>query len=107
MFDRASNRTIVWSKFTAAECAQDRYILLPLAQLKQDMRMLAELLDPEGLEAFSTELQACMAGADRAPGLEFHALDLHINDNAFCEAALQVFDRWVAEGKVVAGGAPA
>ena len=63
------------------------------------------LHDPEGLEAFNRELQACMASAERPPGLEFHALDLHINDNAFCEEALQVFDRWVAEGKVVAGGA--
>jgi len=65
------------------------------------------LHDSEGLEAFSTELQACMADAGQASGLEFHPLDLHINDDAFCEAALQVFDRWVAEGKVVAGGAPA
>jgi hypothetical protein len=51
VFDRATNRTIVWSKFTSSECAQDRYILLPMAQLKPDMRMLPELLDPEGLEA--------------------------------------------------------
>jgi uncharacterized protein (UPF0261 family) len=63
------------------------------------------LHDPEGLEAFSTELQACMVSAERPPGLEFQALDLHINDDAFCEAALQVFDRWVAEGKVAASGA--
>ena len=63
------------------------------------------LHDPEGLVAFSTELQACMVSAERPPGLEFQALDLHINDDAFCEAALQVFDRWVAEGKVSASGA--
>jgi uncharacterized protein (UPF0261 family) len=63
------------------------------------------LHDPEGLEAFSTELQACMACAERPPGLEFQALNLHINDDAFCEAALQVFDRWVAGGKVAASGA--
>ena len=63
------------------------------------------LHDPEGLEAFSTELQACMARAERPPGLEFQTLDLHINDDAFCETALQVFDRWVAGGKVVPGGA--
>jgi hypothetical protein len=46
-----------------------------------------------------------MAATDRAPGLEFHTLDLHINDDAFCEAALQVFDRWVREGKAMPGGA--
>jgi uncharacterized protein (UPF0261 family) len=65
------------------------------------------LHDPEGLEAFSAELQAAMAGTGRPSGLEFHALDLHINDTAFCEAALQVFDRWVSQGKVASGGAPA
>jgi hypothetical protein len=49
--DRLSNRTIVWSRFTAAECAHDHYILLPMAQLKPDMRMVPELLDPEGFTA--------------------------------------------------------
>jgi uncharacterized protein (UPF0261 family) len=62
------------------------------------------LHDPEGLEAFNRELQACMASGPSSAQLEFQALDLHINDDAFCEAALQVFDRWVTEGKVVPGG---
>jgi uncharacterized protein (UPF0261 family) len=65
------------------------------------------LHDPDGLEAFSTEMQAAMTGTGRPSGLEFHSLDLHINDDAFCEAALQVFDRWVSQGKVAASGAPA
>jgi len=65
------------------------------------------LHDPEGLEAFSTEMQAAMTGTGRPSGLEFQSLDLHINDDAFCEAALQVFDRWVSQGKVAASGAPA
>jgi uncharacterized protein (UPF0261 family) len=82
-------------------------LLLPLRGVEAWDLPDEPLHDPEGLEAFSTELQACMAGTERKPGLEFHALDLHINDDAFCEAALQVFDRWVAEGKVAAPGAPA
>jgi uncharacterized protein (UPF0261 family) len=48
-----------------------------------------------------------MVSAERPPGLEFQALNLHINDDAFCEAALQVFDRWVSQGKVATSGAPA
>jgi hypothetical protein len=51
VFDRASNRTVVWSRFTAAECAQDHYILLPMAQLKPDMKMVPELVDSEGFTA--------------------------------------------------------
>jgi uncharacterized protein (UPF0261 family) len=52
-------------------------------------------------------MQAAMTGTGRPSGLEFHSLDLHINDDAFCEVALQLFDRWVSEGKVAASGAPA
>jgi hypothetical protein len=51
VYDRASNRTVLWSRFAAAECAQDHYILLPMAQLKPDMRMVPELVDPEGFVA--------------------------------------------------------
>jgi hypothetical protein len=51
VYDRASNRSVLWSRFTAAECAQDHYILLPMAQLKPDMRMVPELVDPEGFVA--------------------------------------------------------
>jgi hypothetical protein len=30
-------------------------------------------------------------------------LDAHINDAAFSDAALAVFDRWVAAGRIVPG----
>jgi hypothetical protein len=40
----------------------------------------------------------------RAP-VELHDLDLHINDDAFVDHALQVFDAWVAAGRVP-GAAP-
>ena len=33
----------------------------------------------------------------RAP-VELHDLDLHINDDAFLDEALRIFDRWSAEG---------
>jgi len=35
--------------------------------------------------------------------VELHDLDLHINDDAFVDAALEVFDRWVAEGRIPVG----
>ena len=35
-----------------------------------------------------------------APGTLLHTLPAHINDAAFAEAALQVFDAWLAEGLI-------
>lgn len=60
VLDRASNRTILWSRFTSASCAQDRYILLPMAQLKPDMRMVPELVDPDG---FMSGVKIAMSAA--------------------------------------------
>lgn len=38
----------------------------------------------------------------RAP-TEAQLVPAHINDAAFCDAALTVYDRWVAEGRVCRG----
>ncbi|MFO1268499.1 MAG: Tm-1-like ATP-binding domain-containing protein [Rubrivivax sp.] len=44
------------------------------------------------------------AFAEHAPAnAELHALDLHVNDDAFVDAALAIFDRWVAAGHVPRG----
>jgi uncharacterized protein (UPF0261 family) len=59
------------------------------------------LHDAAGLDAFVVALQAAMPAH-----VERHDLPAHINDAAFCEAALAVFDRWVAEGKIPPGHAP-
>ncbi|UYV37960.1 Tm-1-like ATP-binding domain-containing protein [Rhodobacteraceae bacterium D3-12] len=68
-------------------------ILLPLEGCNEWDREGADLHDAAGLAAFCEEMQsACPANA----GLQ--ALDCHINDAAFCEAALSVFDAWVADG---------
>jgi len=37
------------------------------------------------------------------PPVELHDLNLHINDAAFVDQALAVFDRWVEEGRIVRG----
>ena len=51
------------------------------------------LSDPDGLAAFCAAIRAqCPANVDLIE------LDTHINDPAFAEAALKVFDRWQAEG---------
>lgn len=69
--------------------------LLPLRGCNEWDRPGGPLSDPEGLAAFVDEMrQAC------PPNVTLVELDAHINDPAFAAAALQVFDRWVAEGVV-------
>jgi uncharacterized protein (UPF0261 family) len=56
------------------------------------------LHDAEAFEAFKSELRAhCPAN------VTLIELDAHINDDAFSQAALQVFDGWLADGTVSKG----
>jgi uncharacterized protein (UPF0261 family) len=51
------------------------------------------LAEPEALAAFVDEMRhAC------PPNVQLIELDAHINDPAFHDAALQVFDGWVKAG---------
>jgi uncharacterized protein (UPF0261 family) len=56
------------------------------------------LHDPQGLAAMHEALR----GAVRSP-VEFSEVDAHINDAAFADTVLAIFDRWVAEGKIAPG----
>lgn len=53
---------------------------------------------PQALAAFLDETRHLPTGSAR-----LIELDAHINDTAFAEAALAVFDAWVADGKVAKG----
>jgi len=75
-------------------------LLLPLGGVEQWDRPGEPLHDPEGLAAFTEAIRAAVPAGTRC-----EALDLHINDAAFCEAALRVFDEWVAQGLVPQGAA--
>ncbi len=75
-------------------------LLLPLHGVEQWDRPGEPLHDPEGLRAFV----AAMRGA-LDPRTRCIEIDAHINDAAFCDAALQVFDAWVGDG-LVPRGAP-
>lgn len=70
-------------------------LLLPTQGIEGWDRPGEPLHDPEGLAALVDELQASVA-----PGTRLQALPAHINDAAFAEAALQVFDAWLAEGLI-------
>ena len=63
---------------------------LPLQGCNEWDRQGGPLHDAEGLEAFSNEIRQQLGGDGR-----LEALDCHINDAAFVERVLQVFDEWV------------
>jgi uncharacterized protein (UPF0261 family) len=71
------------------------HLVLPLQGIEEWDRPGAPLHDPAGLAAFMTEMQAADCGT-----AEVKALDAHINDAAFAHHVLQVFDDWLAAGRV-------
>jgi uncharacterized protein (UPF0261 family) len=73
-------------------------LLLPLRGVEQWDRPGEPLHDTEGLQAFIKAMRAAVQ-----PRLRCIELDAHINDDAFCDAALAVFDDWVAQGLVPPG----
>ena len=73
-------------------------LLLPLRGVEQWDQAGEPLHDPEGLDAFMQAMRVAVPAGTRC--IE---LDAHINDPAFCDLALQVFDEWVALGLVPAG----
>ena len=57
-----------------------------------------DLYDPESMRVFAD------AFVDAIPSrTDFHNLDIHISDPAFCEQVLNIFDKWVEEGIVPRG----
>ncbi len=86
----------------AARLAQARgpaQLVLPLQGVEEWDRAGAPLHDPQGLQAFMDEMQRSACGP-----AEVASLDAHINDDAFTDHVLAVFDDWRARG-LVAGAA--
>lgn len=73
-------------------------LLLPLHGVEQWDRPGEPLHDPQGLRAFMDEMTHCVS-----PNTEWQTVDAHINDEGFVNAALAVFDRWVAAGLIAPG----
>lgn len=73
-------------------------MVLPAQGLGEWDREGADLHDKQGLAAFMDEMHACMPDT-----VEVHDIDCHINDPAFADKALEIFDRWVAAGFVPKG----
>lgn len=69
------------------------HFFLPARGVEEWDKEGQEAHDPEGLAAMVDEARKTMPG--RVPMTE---LDAHINDDAFCEAVLALFDEWVGKG---------
>ena len=74
------------------------HVLMPTQGIEEWDKEGGAAHDPEGLAAMVDE----MGKAIRAPA-RLTLLDCHINDQAFADAALEVLDGWIAEGKVANG----
>lgn len=79
----------------------DTAFLLPLSGCGEWDREGAPLHDAEGYAVFCDQIrQHC------PDNVELYEIDAHINDDAFADRALAIFDQWCAEG-IVASGNPA
>jgi uncharacterized protein (UPF0261 family) len=71
------------------------HVILPAGGVEEWDRPGEPAHDPESLAAFCDEMRKVIK-----PPIGFTELDCHINDRGFADAALAVFDGWVADGTV-------
>lgn len=71
------------------------HVILPNHGIEEWDRPGGEAHDPEAFAAFCDEMRAVMTDP-----IEFTELDCHINDQGFADAALAIFDGWVADGTI-------
>jgi uncharacterized protein (UPF0261 family) len=74
------------------------HLLLPLLGIQEWDREGAPLHDPAGLAALWEEATQCNWGTAQVTRLV-----AHINDKAFAQQVLEVFDTWVAQGLIPRG----
>ena len=71
------------------------HLVLPLQGIEEWDRPGAPLHDPAGLAALFAELDVCDLGAAKVS-----RVNAHINDAAFSDHALTVFDEWLVQGLI-------
>ena len=70
-------------------------MILPVQGIEEWDRPGQPAHDPEGLRAFIDEMRNAVA-----PPLRMTEVDAHINDKAFADAVLKLFDEWLELGVV-------
>jgi uncharacterized protein (UPF0261 family) len=78
-----------------AEATGPTCMLLPLKGLHAWDQEGHPLHDPDGLHTFLGDMRHCLPTS-----VALHEVDAHINDDAFVQAALNVFDDWVQRGLI-------
>lgn len=78
-----------------AEATGPTVMLMPLGGCGEWDRPGNDLHNAEGLAAFAGALRECCPG-----NVDLREIGAHINDAAFVEAALAIFDDWLAKGIV-------
>ena len=71
------------------------HVILPVRGIEEWDRPGQPAHDPEGLQAFIDEMRNAVA-----PPLRMTEVDAHINDKAFSDAVLKLFDEWVELGLI-------
>jgi len=71
------------------------HVLLPTHGIEEWDKPGEPAHDPEGLAAFVDEMRSAIR-----PPIGLTEIDAHINDRAFADAALEIFDGWVGQGVV-------
>ena len=73
------------------------HIIMPLQGIEEWDKEGDVAYDPEGLAAFTDEVRKVMKDP-----IAYTEVDAHINDQAFADTALEIFDTWVTDGTVKA-----
>ncbi|MCJ7873982.1 Tm-1-like ATP-binding domain-containing protein [Phaeobacter sp. J2-8] len=75
------------------------HVILTNGGIEEWDREGQEAHDPAAFGEFCVEMRQQMTDP-----IQFTELDCHINDQAFVDAVLQIFDRWIADGTIKTGG---
>jgi uncharacterized protein (UPF0261 family) len=71
------------------------HVILPVSGIEEWDKEGGPAHDPAGLAAFVDEMRKAIK-----PPVQLSEIDAHINDQAFADTAMAVFDGWVADGTI-------